>query len=125
MKIKGGCYCGRIRYEALPETRLRVNCHCTNCRKSVGGQAVAYVIVSKNGFSFIAGKPKRYETGTNATRTFCDTCGSSLTYEAGHRPHEIDIVVGSLDNPGEYPPEMDYYFDEKVSWVHFQTDNIQ
>lgn len=40
------------------------------------------------------------------------------------REDDIDIVVGSLDNPDAFPPELDYHADERVSWVRFQTGNV-
>lgn len=123
MKILGGCACGAVRFEAERNVKFTVNCHCTNCRKAVGGQAVAYVVVGKKGFSFTKGSPNSHTTDTKAVRTFCGVCGSSLTYEADHRKDDIDIVIGSLDCPDEFPPELDYYIDEKVPWVTFQTDN--
>src|SRR2546428_8846555 len=106
-KITGGCYCGEVRFSASPEVRVRTNCHCENCRRAAGAQAVAWISVEKKSFAFTRGKPQRYRTPTKASRTFCTACGTSLTYETPKRPHDIDITTGSLDHPGEIPPNRD------------------
>lgn len=69
-------------------------------------------------FVFEKGEPKRYQTDTSAYRTFCDSCGTSLTYENEERPDEIDITAGSLDDPENFPPTKDVFAEEKLSWVN-------
>ena len=58
-----------------------------------------------------------YRTETGAVRTFCDVCGTSLTYEISNRPGEIDITTGSLDHPEDFQPTKDVFPDEKLPWV--------
>jgi hypothetical protein len=115
--IIGGCYCGAVRYRASGTILHQANCHCANCRRAVGAQAVAWITVRTSDFSFENSSPKRYRTDTRAWRTFCDTCGTSLTYESDARPGEVDITTGSLDHPEDFPPNKDVYADEKLSWV--------
>lgn len=121
-KTTGGCYCGNICYEFTGEPRLNANCHCNNCRKAIGAQAVAWTIVNKSSFKWTKGKPTRYKTDTEAHRTFCPDCGSSLTYEALKRKNEIDITTGSLDNPENFPPTGDAYTEYKLPWVKTVCD---
>jgi hypothetical protein len=118
MKISGGCYCGAIRYLAKQEPIYQANCHCGNCRKAAGAQAVAWITVPRSAFNFEKGSPSRYRTDTGAWRTFCSACGTSLTYENETRPGEIDITAGSLDEPEQFPPNRDVFPEEKLSWVN-------
>ena len=113
----GGCYCGAVRYRVNGKTKSRANCHCENCRRAAGAQAVAWITVNKTDFQFEKGEPKRYKTDTGAFRTFCSACGTSLTYEIDDRPDDIDITTGSLDHPQEFAPTKDVFADEKLSWV--------
>src|SRR5215471_10261711 len=103
-KITGGCYCGQVRFSAAPEVRVRTNCHCANCRRATGAQGVAWIIVKRSQFQFVKGTPRRYQTETGAWRTFCGSCGTSLTYETDKRPNDIDITTGSPDHPEDFPP---------------------
>jgi hypothetical protein len=116
-KITGGCYCGEVRFSATPGVRVSTNCHCANCRRAAGAQAVAWIVVKRAQFKFVKGQPHRYRTDTGAWRTFCDQCGTSLTYETDRRPDEIDITTGSLDHPEDFPPTKDVYPEERLPWV--------
>ena len=121
-KITGGCYCGEVRFSASPKVRVRTNCHCGNCRRAAGAQAVAWITVKRSQFQFEKGTPRRYQTETGAWRTFCDHCGTSLTYEHDKRPDEIDITTGSLDHPEDFPPTKDVYPEERLRWVELIRD---
>jgi hypothetical protein len=77
--ITGGCYCGKVRFKAKQKPIQQANCHCENCRRAVGAQAVAWITVKRSNFEFEKGHPKRYRTDTGAYRTFCEFCGTSLT----------------------------------------------
>ncbi len=115
--ITGGCYCGQIRYRATHDPIYQANCHCANCRRAVGAQAVAWITVPTAHFQIERGTPKRYRTDTGAWRTFCSSCGTSLTYERDTRPGEIDLTTGSLDRPEDFPPNRDVFPEEKLPWV--------
>jgi len=119
--ITGGCYCGAIRFQTVQSPIYQANCHCSNCRRAIGAQAVAWITVNRENFQFTSGRPKGYRTDTGAWRTFCDGCGTSLTYERDSRPGEIDITTGSLDHPEDFPPSKDVFSDEKLSWVPLLT----
>jgi hypothetical protein len=114
--ITGG-YCGAVRFSATHEPIARANCHCANCRRAVGAQSVAWITVKQSDFAFEKGTPKRYRTDTGAWRTFCESCGTSLTYSADTRPGEVDITTGSLDRPEDFQPTKDFFSEEKLPWV--------
>jgi len=115
--ITGGCYCGEIRFRLIAEPISRANCHCENCRRAIGAQAVAWITVNPSQFRYEKGSPNRYRTETGAWRTFCNYCGTSLTYEHSSRPDEVDITTASLDHPENFAPTKDVFADEKLSWV--------
>jgi hypothetical protein len=115
--IIGGCYCGAVRFTASHEPMHQANCHCANCRRAAGAQSVAWITVPVSHFAFEKGTAKRFRTETKAWRTFCDVCGTSLTYESDDRPGEIDITTGSLDHPEKFPPTKDIFPEEKLPWV--------
>ena len=120
--MSGGCYCGEIRFKATAAPRSQANCHCDNCGRAIGAQAVAWITVKRSDFAFEKGGPKRYRTETNAWRTFCGNCGSSLTFEGDDRPDEIDITTGTLDHPERFPPNKDVFAEEKLPWVGLVGD---
>jgi hypothetical protein len=74
-------------------------------------------MVKRSDFEWESGKPQRYKTDTGAFRTFCGSCGTSLSYETDRRPDEIDITTASLDHPENFAPTKDVYPEEKLPWV--------
>ena len=74
--ITGGCYCGNVRFRATHKPMHQANCHCANCRRATGAQAVAWMTVPQSSFEIEKGKLKRYRTETGAIRTFCAVCGT-------------------------------------------------
>ena len=120
--ITGGCYCGKVRFKATQEPIYQTNCHCANCRRAIGAQSVAWITVKRSAFQFESGTPKRFRTDTGAWRSFCDECGTSLTYERDTRPEEIDITTGSLDHPEDFAPRKDFYVEERLPWVDLIHD---
>jgi len=115
--LTGGCYCGTVRFEANAAPTCQSNCHCANCRRAIGAQSVAWVTVTRAAFRFASAAPKRFRTDTGAWRSFCDQCGTSLTFEHDTRPDEIDLTVGSLDHPENFPPTVDSFPEEKLAWT--------
>lgn len=118
--IEGGCLCGAIRYVArgLPTTSMI--CHCRTCSRAAGAPVVAWLTLEASHFSFVRGVPAEFRSTTSVTRTFCRTCGTSLTYVHADRPSEIDVTTSSLDDPEASPPTHYSWLNDSVSWVRFR-----
>ena len=117
VEVLGGCFCGEIRYRAAARPIHQLICHCANCRRAAGAQAVAWVTFPAGSFTVELGRPVSFHSPNGAVRSFCAQCGTTLTYQNDHLPGEIYVTTGSLDNPEAFPPTRDVNLDEKVSWV--------
>ena len=54
MKFEGGCYCGKIRYVAVGEPRLKAQCHCREYQYISGGAPhMAIYTVDKQPFHIV------------------------------------------------------------------------
>jgi hypothetical protein len=115
--LKGGCFCGDIRYEADGETFHRTNCHCATCRRTTGAPFVAWFSVARTGFRFTQGYPTRFKSSSHGTRTFCPRCGSQLTFSSEDAQDEIDVTTCTLDNPEEVPPTDHTFTGSQLAWV--------
>lgn len=115
--LKGGCYCGQIRYEAKAPYFNETNCHCSICRRTSGAPFVTWFSVKRTHFNFVIGEPTRFRSTENGQRTFCSKCGTQLTFEHKNFPDEIDITVCSLDEPNTLPPKDHTRARSMLKWV--------
>jgi len=115
--LKGGCFCGVIRYEANGEPWHATACHCSICRRTSAAPFVAWFTVKPGAFRIISGQPTRFRSSEHATRTFCPSCGTPLTFESAHHPDEIDVTTCSLDDPEQVPPRSHTWRASGISWV--------
>jgi hypothetical protein len=113
---EGGCLCGEVRYRVAGDPRASAICHCASCRRASGAQSVAWVVFPSEAFSFLSGDPAEYRSSAGVSRTFCDRCGTSLTYQHDGNLDSIDVTAASLDLPDEFPPARHVWLEDKVSW---------
>jgi len=119
-RIKGGCLCGDIRYEAVAEPFQVGFCHCTMCQKSLGNIFGTSAFFKHDSFGFTCGEPRRYVSSKSVTRAFCGHCGSPIYYQHEACSH-IAIWLGTLDDPGRFEPKVHWYTDTRLPWVDIQA----
>jgi hypothetical protein len=115
--LKGGCYCGAVRYETDASPFDETACHCSICRRTTGAPFVAWFSVRRAGFRLTEGQPGRFRSSGRGVRAFCPRCGTQLTFERDDLPGEIDVTTCSLDEPGRVPPKDHIYTSSKPDWV--------
>ncbi len=103
MESTGGCMCGRVRYAAAIASDDAYLCHCSMCQRAVGNVSVALLNVLKADVHW-QGEPTYYRSSPIATRGFCSTCGTSLTF-AYDDSEKMDLLVGSFDDPSRFVPK--------------------
>lgn len=102
MTIKGGCYCGAIRFEIDGEPLMRAACHCRECQHNSGGSANLLIAFAETAFTYVKGAPTQFARGDieNPTkREFCGACGAPLLSRSVRAPGAVLLKVGSLDDP--------------------------
>ena len=120
----GGCLCGKVRFEVDGPTKWAAHCHCSLCRRAHGAAFVTWVGIPAEQFRITSGEDRlaRYETDTNATRTFCGQCGTTLMYEGPRWPGEIHVVRSNFDGDIDRAPQAHVYVDHKASWWSIDDD---
>lgn len=117
LMLKGGCFCGQIRYEAAGTRFHETNCHCSICRRSTGAAFVTWFSVARSRFRLVCGEPTRFRSTAKGTRSFCPQCGTQLTFEHEDFLDEIDVTTCSLDDPETLPPRDHTWTNSKLGWV--------
>ena len=114
--LTGGCFCGRVRYEAGGAPYNATSCHCSMCRRTSGAPFMAWFSVPRSQFR-LRGEPARFRSSAKASRTFCPECGTQLTFELDGAGDEIDVTTASLDEPDRVPPSDHTYTASRLDWV--------
>ena len=115
--ISGGCLCGAVRYEGRGEPYHITHCHCLDCRKSTGAAFVTWASFAKENFRFVKGEP-RVIGWEGRLRSFCLTCGSSLTFVSGTDSDEVDVTVGTFDQPERVTPADHVWVSDRIAWTN-------
>ena len=81
MNVRGGCVCGKVRYEIQMDSLADLflyQCHCGVCRKAFGGTGLAAIVTPGDGFRWLQGEEARrwFERPSSWRRAFCVECGS-------------------------------------------------
>lgn len=107
-RFTGGCLCGDVRIVATGQPYRVGLCHCLDCRKHHGALFHASAIFPRDGVA-IEG-----ETGEYQGRHFCPRCGSSVFSCSGD---EVEINLGSLDEPNRFKPTYELWTARRESWL--------
>lgn len=123
MTIKGGCLCGRVRYEVAGQLFNASHCHCSMCRKHHGAAFSTYAECKPEDFKWISGEDlvKVHETSPGDGWCFCTACGSSL---AGTLDGRVRFVtLGTVEGDPGIRPASHEFVGSMAGW-HEITDAL-
>jgi hypothetical protein len=83
---------------------------------------VGWITFPREKFAFVKGRPAEYSSSEGVIRTFCQRCGTSLTYTNARWPQTIDVTTGSTDNPQDFPPQEQVHVEDKLPWVQLESN---
>lgn len=95
---KGGCHCGRVRFEVDAPATLSVDeCNCSICCRT----GYQHLIVPLSRFRLLKGRDAlttyTFNTGT-AKHTFCSACGIKSFYTPRSHPDGVSVNVRCIDS---------------------------
>jgi len=122
MNLEGGCYCGRLRYQATGDALFKGQCHCRECQYISGGHPNVVIAMPESGFSYTKGSAKHFRRADlekPVTREFCSECGTHILARSSALPGALIIKVGTLDDPSVFGgPQMVIFTVDKQSFHH-------
>jgi len=121
MRIKGGCHCGYITYEAEIDPETVSICHCTDCQTLTGTAYRTNVRSLEGTFKLLAGQPKIYvktaESGNKRAHGFCPECGTPIYSTTVSNPKVHGLRVGTIRQRAELRPKHQGWCRSALPWV--------
>lgn len=112
----GRCLCGAVRYQCGEPVSTAAYCHCESCRRAAGAHAVVWATVKRADYRIAQGAPREFASSAAVVRTFCERCGTPLTYWHRESGETIDVTVASLDDSGAIAPTDHIWMEDAASW---------
>lgn len=115
---KGGCLCGKVRFEITGEIENIVYCHCSRCRKAQGSAFATNGNVAVDKFSFISGEEEMtgYESTPGQMIYFCRHCGSPIISKSYSAPDKVRIRLGVIESDIDERPMAHIFSTSKANW---------
>ncbi|MEM7046880.1 MAG: GFA family protein [Pseudomonadota bacterium] len=116
--LRGGCFCGAVRYRCDASPDLVFCCHCLDCQRHSAGPFAFIVRVDAAALE-ITGKTQTYAYGAGGQgliKHFCPICGTRMLNEVARFPDHRYLAGGTLDEGADMIPSMHIYTRRCVSW---------
>ncbi len=111
--LSGGCACGAVRF-VLRAAPLRVGlCHCMTCRKAHGAASNPFAVFKAEALT-VTGDLRSWFSSPGYDRQFCGACGSRVIARHGD---EVEVSLGSLDEPGRLDPQYECWIVRREPWL--------
>ncbi len=120
--LSGKCFCGAVEYKLVGGVSEAFFCHCESCRRSSGAPFVAWGRIKITKFEFTKGEISTFKSSPRVHRSFCTKCGTEVAYKHDDYQAEVDIRLGTLNDPDEVVPDHHVWIAEKLSWIHIRDD---
>jgi hypothetical protein len=109
----GGCACGQVRFRLRGAPKRVGLCHCMTCRKAHAAAFNPFVVYDRDKVE-VSGDLRLWRSSPGYDRRFCGVCGSRVLGENGA---EIELSLGSLDEPGVFAPQYESWTIRREPWL--------
>ena len=124
--MKGGCFCGAVRYELIRPPKEAYYCHCRDCQYLSGSSYHVLGVVERNTLKLLSGELSEYSyvthDGSGLKRETCKKCGSPLFVTSSSFEDIQMFTVSTLDEPESMKPSFEIWTCSKVSWANIQGE---
>ena len=116
----GGCLCGGVSVAAEGDAKWVAHCHCASCRRATGAAFATFAGFDREKVVINGESYRQHSSSPGVKRGFCKTCGASISYESEKWPSEVHLLIGVLDNPARYAPQVHVCTKSKLPWLHIE-----
>jgi len=121
---KGGCLCGKVRFEITGQIEDIIYCHCSQCRKAQGSAFATNGNLDVDHFRFITGEDQltAYQETPGQTKYFCKHCGSPILSRNASRPDTVRVRLGTIESDITERPAAHIFVASKANWDEICAD---
>jgi len=119
--FEGGCSCRAVRYRLTSRPMIVHGCHCSWCQRETGSAFATNAVIEADrvvvqGEFELVDTPSASGKGQKIAR--CPKCRIALwSHYAGGGAAVRFVRVGTLDEPGRFPPDAHIFTSTKQPWV--------
>lgn len=110
---EGGCACGAVRFTTRGAPLRAGVCHCLTCRKAHASASNPFLVFADSQV-VIEGELTSWFSSPCYARRFCANCGSRV---CGGYDNEIELSLGSFDEPGLFEPQYEMWVVRREPWA--------
>jgi hypothetical protein len=120
--FEGGCTCRQVRYRLSSKPMFVHCCHCSWCQRETGSAFAINAMIETDRVELLAGQPERIDTpsasGSGQKIWRCPNCRVAVWSSYSGSGETVRFVrVGTLDEPGQMPPDIHIFTSSKQPWV--------
>jgi hypothetical protein len=120
--LRGGCWCGAVRYEVPDEFLYALNCHCSRCRASTGAAYKPLAGIEREKLEVVEGADALLVVGDDVLNdTRCASCGSFL-FSVVRDGEYVHVGMGSLVDVPSIRPSVHIMVAYKAPWFEITDD---
>ena len=115
--MRGRCLCGEIQFEIDLPVEACVNCHCESCRRQCSAPMTTYVGIADRNWRWTTKAPRVFRSSPGVERSFCDNCGTPLSFRSEKMSAMMHLYVAALEEPEKFLPTLHVAYEEKLPWL--------
>ena len=115
--MRGRCFCGVITFEVDLPVMSCVTCHCESCRRQCSAPMTTYIGVADGQWRWTGKVPKVFHSSPGVERSFCETCGTPLSFRSQKMSGVMHLYVAAMAEPETFVPTLHVAIEEKLTWL--------
>ena len=126
LPLRGGCLCGRVRFEISEPLVSAGYCHCTRCQRRTGTAAAASARIAPGSLRVVSGEGliEAWRPTDGFAKLFCSNCGGALWSQSQDEPDVISVRMGTFDADPGIRPAWRAYVAYAAPWEEIPDDGL-
>jgi hypothetical protein len=121
-ELRGGCWCGAVRYRVPDEFLYAWNCHCSRCRATTGSAFKSLAGIEREKLEITEGADALLVVGDDILNdTRCGSCGCYL-FSVVRDGAYVHVAMGTLVDDPTIRPNKHIFVGSKAPWFTITDD---